>query len=330
MSVSKDTLISLDELKQPTRMQHHDWPDHLDIGELEAELRATVEGEVRFDPGSKAMYAVDASNYRQVPLGVVIPRTKEDVVHAVATCRKFGAPVLSRGGGTSLAGQCCNVAVVIDWSKYMHGVLELNTAERWARVLPGTVCDELRDRAMHESDNLLTWGPDPATHNHCCFGGMIGNNSCGAHAQMAGKTEENIEELEVLLYDGTRMNVGWMNDAEMEQSIRQGGRTGDIYRHLKSLREHYADLIRDKYPRIPRRVSGYNLNELLPNDDGRFNVARALVGSEGTLVTVLEAYMHAGRCPSATGHPDAGLCRRVRGGGRCDAHHAVPADSAGG
>ena len=289
MSVSKDTLISLDELKQPTRMQHHDWPDHLDIGELEAELRATVEGEVRFDPGSKAMYAVDASNYRQVPLGVVIPRTKEDVVHAVATCRKFGAPVLSRGGGTSLAGQCCNVAVVIDWSKYMHGVLELNTAERWARVLPGTVCDELRDRAMHESDNLLTWGPDPATHNHCCFGGMIGNNSCGAHAQMAGKTEENIEALEVLLYDGTRMNVGWMNDAEMEQSIRQGGRTGDIYRHLKSLREHYADLIRDKYPRIPRRVSGYNLNELLPNDDGRFNVARALVGSEGTLVTVLEA-----------------------------------------
>ena len=235
------------------------------------------------------MYAVDASNYRQVPIGVVIPRTKEDVVHAVATCRKFGAPVLSRGGGTSLAGQCCNVAVVIDWSKYMHGVLEVNTAERWARVLPGTVCDELRDRAMHESDNLLTWGPDPATHNHCCFGGMVGNNSCGAHAQMAGKTEENIEALEVLLYDGTRMNVGWMNDAEMEQSIRQGGRTGDIYRHLKSLREHYADLIRDKYPRIPRRVSGYNLNELLPNEDGRFNVARALVGSEGTLVTVLEA-----------------------------------------
>ena len=289
MSVSKDTLISPDELKQPTRIPDRGWPDGADIDELEAELRANVEGEVRFDPGSKAMYAVDASNYRQVPIGVVIPRTKEDVVRAIATCRKFGAPVLSRGGGTSLAGQCCNVAIVIDWSKYMHGVLELNTSERWARVLPGTVCDELRDRAMHESGNLLTWGPDPATHNHCCFGGMIGNNSCGAHAQMAGKTEENTEALEVLLYDGTRMNVGWMNEAEMEQSIRQGGRTGDIYRNLKSLRDHYADLIRDRYPQIPRRVSGYNLNELLPAEDGRFNIARALVGSEGTLVTVLEA-----------------------------------------
>jgi FAD/FMN-containing dehydrogenase len=222
MPASKDGLISLDELRPPTKIQHRDWIDHGDIAGLEAELRKSVEGEVRFDPGSKAMYAVDASNYRQVPIGVIVPRTKEDVIQAIAACRKFGAPVLSRGGGTSLAGQCCNAAVVLDWSKYMHGVLEVNTAERWARVLPGTVCDELRDRALSESNSLLTWGPDPATHNHCCFGGMIGNNSCGAHAQMAGKTEANIEALEVLLYDGTRLNVGWMNDAEMEQSIRQG------------------------------------------------------------------------------------------------------------
>jgi FAD/FMN-containing dehydrogenase/Fe-S oxidoreductase len=289
MSGSKDALISPDELRQPTSMPHSDWPDRSDIGGLEAELRESVQGEVRFDAGSKAMYAVDASNYRQVPIGVVIPRTKEDVVHTIAACRKFSVPVLSRGGGTSIAGQCCNVAVVIDWSKYAHGVLEVNTAERWARVLPGTVCDELRDLVLHESDNLLAWGPDPATHNHCCLGGMIGNNSCGAHAQMAGKTEENIEGLEVLLYDGTRMNVGWMSDEEMEQRIRQGGRVGGIYRNLKSLREHYADLIRRNYPPIPRRVSGYNLNELLAGEDGRFNIARALVGSEGTLVTVLEA-----------------------------------------
>jgi FAD/FMN-containing dehydrogenase/Fe-S oxidoreductase len=289
MAVSNDTLISAEELKQPTRMSSPDWMGGADIRGLEAELGGAVQGEVRFDPGSKAIYAVDASNYRQVPIGVVIPRTKEDVVNTVAICRKFGAPVLSRGGGTSLAGQCCNIAIVIDWSKYMHGVLEVNTAERWGRVLPGTVCDELRDRAMHDSGGLLTWGPDPATHNYCCFGGMIGNNSCGAHAQMAGKTEENIEELEVLLYDGTRMNVGWMDDREMEQLIRQGGRIGEIYHNLKSLRGHYANLIREKYPRIPRRVSGYNLNELLPGEDGRFNIARALVGSEGTLVTVLEA-----------------------------------------
>ncbi len=288
MSASRNILITADELKQSATPQH----DHrlaTDVEALEAELRKDIEGEVRFDPGSKAMYAVDASNYRQVPIGVVVPKTKEDVVHAVAACRKFGAPVLSRGGGTSLAGQCCNVAVVVDWSKYMDGVLEVNTTERWARLLPGTVCDQLRDRAMRDSNSLLTWGPDPATHNHCCFGGMIGNNSCGAHAQMAGKTEENIEALEVLLYDGTRMNVGWMNQEEMERCIREGGRIGDIYRNLKSMREHYADLIRAKYPRIPRRVSGYNLNELLPGEDGRFNIARALVGSEGTLVTILEA-----------------------------------------
>ncbi len=261
----------------------------IDITGLQRELRKGVEGEVRFDAGSKAMYAVDASNYRQVPIGVVIPKSKEDVVAAVAACCKFGAPLLSRGGGTSLAGQCCNVAIVLDWSKYMHGVLEVNLNERWARVLPGTVCDELRDRALQESGRLLTWGPDPATHNHCCFGGMIGNNSCGAHAQMSGKTDTNIEELEVLLYDGTRMTVGWMTDGELDEKIGRGGREGDVYRLLKSLRDRYADRIREKYPPIPRRVSFYILDQLLSREGGRFNIARSLVGSEGTLVTVLEA-----------------------------------------
>ncbi|HZP21844.1 MAG TPA: FAD-linked oxidase C-terminal domain-containing protein [Terriglobales bacterium] len=288
MLASKTPLITPDDL---TTSHASRTPNAaaVDIGALGAELRRNVEGEVRFDAGSKAMYAVDASNYRHVPIGVVVPKSKEDVVQTVAACRKYGAPVLSRGGGTSLAGQCCNVAIVLDWSKYMHGVLEVNTHERWARVLPGTVCDELRKRALKESNNLLTWGPDPATHNHCCFGGMIGNNSCGAHAQMSGKTDNNIEELEVLLYDGTRMTVGWMTDGELEDRMRRGGREGDIYRYLKSLRDRYAELIRDKYPQIPRRVSGYNLDQLLPGEDGRFNVARALVGSEGTLVTILEA-----------------------------------------
>ncbi len=290
MSDRDDTLIPLHELNKtpPTTV---DWRSAapIDVDGLEAELRRNVRGEVRFDAGSKAMYAVDASNYRQVPIGVVIPRSKEDVVQTVAACRRFGSPLLSRGGGTSLAGQCCNIAVVIDWSKYMHGVLEVNTSERWARVLPGTICDELRDTALRESNNLLTWGPDPSTHDRCCFGGMIGNNSCGAHAQMSGKADTNIEEMEVLLYDGTRMAVGWMTDAEMDVQIRKGGRVGEIYRYLKSLRDRYADLIREKYPKIPRRVSGYNLDYLLPGDDGRFNIARSLVGSEGTLATVLEA-----------------------------------------
>jgi FAD/FMN-containing dehydrogenase/Fe-S oxidoreductase len=288
MSTQRLPLLMPEELKQPAGVQLKR-VESVDVAGLERELRRNVEGEVRFDAGSKAMYAVDASNYRQVPIGVVIPRSKEDVVETVAACRKFGVPLLSRGGGTSLAGQCCNVAMVIDWSKYMHGILEMNTFQRWARVLPGTVCDELRNYAMRETDRHLTWGPDPATHDHCCFGGMIGNNSCGAHAQMSGKTDSNIEELEVLLYDGTRMNLGWTSDQEMDRLGSKGGRTGDIYRYLKSLRDHYADLIRSKYPPIPRRVSGYNLDQLLPGQDGRFNIARSLVGSEGTLVTVLEA-----------------------------------------
>jgi FAD/FMN-containing dehydrogenase/Fe-S oxidoreductase len=292
MPASKDLLISADELTRSVQSRPQDWltaGERVDAAALESELRAKVEGEVRFDAGSKAIYAVDASNYRQVPIGVVVPKSKEDVVQTVAACRRFGAPLLSRGGGTSLAGECCNVAIVIDWSKYMHGVLEMNLDERWARVLPGTVCDELRDLAMQKSGRKLVWGPDPATHNHCCFGGMIGNNSCGAHAQMSGKTDNNIEEMEILLYDGTRMTVGWMHESEWEQKIRRGGREGDIYRYLRSLRDHYAELIKDNYTPIPRRVSGYNLDQLIPDTDGRINIARSLVGSEGTLVTVLEA-----------------------------------------
>jgi FAD/FMN-containing dehydrogenase/Fe-S oxidoreductase len=283
MAVNRVPFIPAEELKGTASASE------IDIPSLKSELEKNVEGEVRFDAGSRAMYAVDASNYRQVPIAVVIPRSKEDVVQTVAACRKYGAPLLSRGGGTSLAGQCCNVAVVIDWTKYMHGVQELHLNEKWAKVLPGTTCDELRKKAMHESDKRLTWGPDPATHDHCTFGGMIGNNSCGAHAQMAGKAEDNIDELEVLLYDGTRLNVGWMTEAELESQILNGGRTGEIYRGLKSIRTRYADLIQKRYPKIPRRVSGYNLNELLPGEDGRVNIARALVGSEGTLVTLLEA-----------------------------------------
>ncbi len=290
MSASKVPLVTVDDLKRSIATRPSDWRwPHVDSAGLEQDLRRNIAGEVRFDAGSKAMYAVDAGNYRQVPIGVVIPRSKEDVVSIVESCRKFGAPLLSRGGGTGIPGQTVNTAIVMDWSKYMHGVLEIDTKQRRARVLPGTVCDELRDQAMAKSGNLLTWGPDPATHTHCCFGGMIGNNSCGAHAQMSGRCDANVEELEILLYDGTRMTVGWMDDAELDHRIFHGGRVGEIYRYLKSLRSHYGNLVREKYPKIPRRVSGYNLDQLLPGEDGRFNIARALVGSEGTLVTILEA-----------------------------------------
>src|SRR6185369_3492342 len=168
-------------------------------------LRREVRGEVRFDDGSRALYATDASNYRQVPIGVVLPRDIDDVVATVSLAREFGAPILCRGGGTSLAGQTCNVAVILDFSKYMANILEIDPARRIARVQPGVILDHLRSAAERYK---LTFAPDPATHDRCTLGGMIGNNSCGVHSVMAGKTDDNIEELEVLTYDGLRLTVG--------------------------------------------------------------------------------------------------------------------------
>jgi len=256
----------------------------VDARGLAAELRRQVGGEVRFDDGSRALYATDGSNYRQVPIGGVIPRDVDDIIATVTAARHYGAPVLARGGGTSLAGQCCNVTVIMDLSKYMHRILDLDPSRKRARIQPGVVLDDLRDAAERYH---LTFGPDPSTHNHCTLGGMIGNNSCGVHSVMAGKTDDNIEELEILMYDGTRMRVGKTDDDKLADEMRADGRRGEIYRRLKALRDRYADLIRQSYPDIPRRVSGYNLPWLLPEHG--FHVARALVGSECTCVTVLEA-----------------------------------------
>ena len=245
---------------------------------------AGLAGEVRFDRGSRALYAKDYSVYRQVPLGVVIPKNADDVVKTVAACREHGAPVLGRGCGTSPNGQCCNVAVVMDFSKYMNRIVEIDPGRKVARVQPGVVCDQLRNAAEEYN---LTFGPDPATHAFCTIGGMIGNNSCGVHSIMAGQTVHNVEELEVLTYDGLRMRVGPTSDEELERIIREGGRQGEIYRRLRDLRDRYADLVRQRYPKIPRRCSGYNLDQLLPENG--FHVARALVGTESTCVTILEA-----------------------------------------
>src|SRR6266404_5371637 len=252
--------------------------------ELEKELKQVIRGEVRFDRGSRALYATDGSNYRQIPIGLVVPRDEADVIAAVEACRKYGAPVLARGAGTSLAGQCCNVAVVLDFTKYMNQILELNIGSKFARVQPGVVLDSLRNRA--EAHNL-TFAPDPSTHNRCTIGGMIGNNSCGTHSLLGGKTVDNVEELRILLYDGSQMTVGATSESELEAIIAQGGRRGEIYSTLRTIRKEYAGLIRARFPRIPRRVSGYNLDELLP--ENRFNVARSLVGTEGTCAVVLEA-----------------------------------------
>jgi FAD/FMN-containing dehydrogenase/Fe-S oxidoreductase len=254
----------------------------LEAEKLEQQLRASIRGEVRFDASSKALYATDASNYRQIPIGVVIPRDEADVIATVAICRAANAPILSRGAGTSLAGQGCNAAVILDFSKYMNGMGAVDPKTKTVHVQPGIVLDRVRDAA--EKFNL-TFAPDPATHSRCTIGGMIGNNSCGVHALMGGKTVDNIQFLDLLLYDGTRLTVGSTTEAELDAHIKTGGRTGEIYAALKRIRDIYADQVRAKFPRIPRRVSGFNLDELLPENN--FNLARALVGSEGTCAVIL-------------------------------------------
>jgi FAD/FMN-containing dehydrogenase/Fe-S oxidoreductase len=279
--------MSTVQISTPLPLSSHGKPvdSFAKAGELENELKRAVKGEVRFDRGSRALYSSDGSNYRQIPIGLVVPRDDDDVIATVAACRKFGAPVLPRGAGTSLAGQTCNVAVILDFTKYMNQILEIDPAGRFARVQPGVVLDTLRNRA---EKHQLTFGPDPSTHSRCTLGGMIGNNSCGTHSLLAGKTVDNVIELRILLYDGTQMTVGSISgEGDLDSIIAQGGRRGAIYSKLRAIRDQYAGLIRAKYPKIPRRVSGYNLDQLLPETG--FNVAKSLVGTEGTCMIVLEA-----------------------------------------
>lgn len=259
-------------------------PEGLTAAALAADLGEVVAGEVRFDEASRALYATDGSNYRQVPIGVVLPRSADDLERALAVCRRHRAPVLARGAGTSLAGQCCNVAVVIDTSKYLNRVLSVDPQRRIAMAEPGCISDDVREAAAAYG---LTFGPDPSTHTHNTIGGMIGNNSCGVHSVRAGRTVDNVHRLEVLTYDGERFWVGPTRTEELEAICRRDDRRGEIYRRLRALRDGYAEEVRARYPQIPRRVSGINLDELLPEKG--FNVARALVGTEGTCVFVLQA-----------------------------------------
>ncbi len=254
------------------------------LSQLKHDMRAEVDGEVRFDAGSRGAYSTDASNFRQVPIGVVLPRTVDAAVVAVAVCRRHGAPVLSRGGGTSLAGQCTNAAVVIDWTKYCHRLVSVDPDRRRCVVEPGIVLDELnRQLAPHG----LRYGPEPATHPNCTLGGMIGNNSCGATAQRTGKVVDNTPRLEVLLYDGTRFWCEQTDDERYAEILAHGGRQAEIYAQLESWPTRTRTRSAQRFPDIPRRVSGYNLDSLLPEHG--FDIAGLLIGSESTLVTVLRA-----------------------------------------
>jgi FAD/FMN-containing dehydrogenase len=272
--------------------------------ELDQELRRAIRGEVRFDRGSRALYATDASNYRQVPIGVVVPRDEDDVRAAVSVCRRFGAPILARGSGTSLAGQSCNVAVVVDFTKYMNRILEIDYEKRIARVQPGVILDTLRSRAEQKT---LTFGPDldaqplqPGRHDR--------EQLLRHPFPDSGKTVDNVHELRILLYDGTELTVGATPEAELEAIVREGGRRGEIYAGLRSIRDRYLAHIRAGFPQIPRRVSGYNLDQLLPEQG--FHVARALVGTEGTCAIVLGATLRLIESPQhrvlvGLGYPDS-------------------------
>ncbi|HEY3098117.1 MAG TPA: FAD-binding oxidoreductase, partial [Methylomirabilota bacterium] len=285
------------------------------MNDLERDLRRVVRGSVRFDPASLLLYSTDASMYQVEPIGVVTPRDADDVIAAFDVARRQQVALLPRGGGTSLTGQTVNRALVLDFSQHMNGVLEVNADELWARVQPGLVQDELNHAIR---DLGLLFGPDTSTSNRATLGGMIGNNSGGSHSIAYGLTVEHVLELDALLADGTRVRFGTVTPAEFEAKMRLDGAEGRIYREVAAIRTEYADEIRARYPKHWRRVAGYNLNELIgattvsnrpPSDragladpvtNKPLNMARVVVGSEGTLLTVLEAKVRLVRRPTKT------------------------------
>ncbi|MFD7509366.1 FAD-binding and (Fe-S)-binding domain-containing protein [Streptomyces sp. NPDC059853] len=262
--------------------------------ELAAALRAVMRGEVEFDAAARALTTMDASNYRRVPVGVVAPYDADDVAAALAVCRAHGVPVVARGGGTSIAGQATGVGVVMDFTRHMNRVLALDADARTAVVQPGVLCDTLRDAAAPHG---LTFGPDPSTHARCTIGGMIGNNSCGSHSVAWGTTADNVHALDALTYRGERLLLA-RGGHQLPAALRTAA---------DDLVQRELALLRTGFPELPRRISGYALDELLP-ERGR-DWARAFTGSEGTLAVLTEATVRLVESPPARvlavlGYPD--------------------------
>ena len=252
--------------------------------DIEQMLRQRVTGEVRFDPFSRVLYSTDASIYQMEPVGVVVPRSEEDVLAVLEVARDNRVPVLPRAGGTSLAGQTVNHAIVMDFSKYLNQVVEVNRDEGWARVQPGIVLDQLNRELVPHG---MMYAPDPTTSSRACVGGGVGNNTCGAHSVIYGKTLDHIKELDVVLSDGSKTHCSPLDAGELEAKLSGTGLESDIYRGVRRLAQENAAEIDVRYPKIMRRVSGYNLDEFLT--DSPFNLSRMVVGSEGTLCVVTEA-----------------------------------------
>ena len=263
--------------------------------DLAAELERRVSGEVRLDDFSRTLYSTDASIYQMKPVGVVTPRNVDDVVAVVEFANREGIPVLPRGAGTSLSGQTVNHAIVLDFSRHLNRLLEVNAEERWARVEPGIVLSGLNRQV---AGRRLHFAPDPSTANRATVGGGIGNNSCGTHSVLFGKTLDQVIELDTVLSDGTRARLGPLSHNQLESRLSAPGLLGRVYRETSRLAESNRAEIEARYPRIMRRVSGYNLDEFLDPDP--FNLAHMVVGSEGTLCTITEAKVKLEPLPDAT------------------------------
>tara|TARA_B100000809_G_scaffold67479_1_gene64457 strand:+ start:22237 stop:25140 length:2904 start_codon:yes stop_codon:yes gene_type:complete len=267
-----------------------------DTQELIEELQKHVSGEVRFDKMSRALWSTDASIYQIEPVGVVLPRNDEDVIAVIETAHKYGVTVLPRGGGTSLAGQTVGESIVVDFSRYMKSMGEVNTEEGWVKTQPGIILDELNAQL---SPHGVMFAPDPSTSSRGNVGGALGNNSCGAHSILWGKTVDNVYDLDVVLSNGDRAKFEYLAGDTLEEKLRVSGLEGDIYKNLFTIGEKNRDEILARYPKIQRRVSGYNLDEFVSGRN--FNMARFVVGSEGTLLTITEAKLKVVPVPKIKG-----------------------------
>lgn len=263
---------------------------------LEAELKARVHGEVRFDRVSRMLYATDASNYEINPVGVVIPRSMDDVIGAIELAASHSVPVLPRGGGSSLAGQSVGAALVIDTSKYFNKVLSFNQDAKTVTVEPGINLDALNRRMKQHG---LMFGPDPASANRATIGGVVGNNSAGAHSILYGMTADHIVSAKVQLASGETVDLGPGTMEEHTQRATQPDATGRLLKELLAYREQHAELIERDFPPHWRRATGYSLNQFLTGDDD-FNPARLLAASEGTLGTILNITMNLVDLPERT------------------------------
>ena len=279
---------------------------------LEQHLSDTLAGEVRFDLYSKALYSTDASLYQIQPIGVVIPKDSQDVIKTVQIATEHNVPILPRGGGTSLAGQSVGEAIVLDMSKYMNGLLEVNVAERWARVQPGIVLDELNHKLKPHG---LMYAPDVATSSRANVGGTIGNNSAGSHSLIYGKTIDHVMSLDLVLSNADAITASPISLEELASKKQGESLEANIYRELCRICEDNETEIRKRYPRILRRVAGYNLDEFITdagskgvtpyrrdgcNKNHPFSLTKILVGSEGTLATTVEATVNLVPIPKLT------------------------------